>query len=215
MKKGWLLYSKSRGFYLSDEPGQFAAITTQKIAGRLDCHSGKRASPKNRIFLRYLDDMPEGFRPCKICKPEVLRVGDRLHHLEARGRSLVSVPHVSLWVLGIVRENDTYEPRRWYAAMNWERETEGRHLHGQLTMSDTHLYHRALSLALKEGKRLNLPVVKQALLDIVVLWLPPRESTDEEKELVRVLQTGEVANIYGYKPIEFESSGFGSDEELE
>jgi len=41
-------------------------------------------------------------------------------------------------------------------------------------MSDNYRYHRALSLALKEGKRLNLPVVKQTILDIVVLWLPPR-----------------------------------------
>lgn len=204
MKKKWNLYSKDLGRYQSSEPGRFAAITTQRIAGRLDCHSGKQAKPKNRIFLRYLEDMPEGFRACKICRPEVLRVGDRLDYLEERADTLEREPHVSLWATGIVRKNDTYEPCRWYVAMNWKHRKGRRLFSGQHTLSKHHLYHKAFSLALKEGRRLNIPVIKHGLLDIVVLWLPTRRSTAEQKGLVRSFQSGEVKSIFGNGVIMYE-----------
>lgn len=191
MKKTWTLYSNKRGRYQSSKPGQFAAIITEKIAGRLDCYSGKQASPKNRIFLRYLEDMPEGYRFCKICQPEILRVGDRLDYLEARARALGFAPHVSLWALGILKDEYHYEPCRWYAALNWGQVLAGRELYAQHTLSDTFRYHKALSAAIQEGKRLGIPVVRHGVVDSVIRWLPARAPTEEQKKLVKTLQIGD------------------------
>lgn len=206
MKKKWTLYSKDWGSYQSSEPGRFAAITTQKVAGRLDCHSGKRAKPENRIFLRYLEDMPKGFRVCRICKPEVLRVGDRLDHLEERADVLEHEPHISLWATGMVRKDDTYEPCRWYVAMNWRRKARKRLFYAQQTLSKHHRYHKAFSLVLKEGRRLNIPVIKHTVVNLVVLWLPTRGSTAEQKELVASMKSGKVLSVFSNGIIEIESS---------
>ncbi len=51
-------------------PGRYAGIVTQKIFGRLDCWSGKRALKKNRVFfLTWEDAVAAGYRPCKVCRP--------------------------------------------------------------------------------------------------------------------------------------------------
>ncbi|MDP2692653.1 MAG: Ada metal-binding domain-containing protein [bacterium] len=196
MKKTYTLYSKIRGFYKSREPGNFAAITTQKIAGRLDCHSGKRAKPENRIFLEYLEDMPKGFRPCKICKPEILQVKDSLYCSEKRAIALKHKPHISLWALGILINEHTYEPRRWYVAMNWD-DTDDEWFTKQVTPSAVHRYHQAFSLSLKEGKRLNLPVIKHDIMGFVILWLPTEKSTPEQKQLVECYHDGSITSIFG------------------
>jgi len=53
--------------------GHYAGISTQKVFGRLDCWSGKRAKKQNRVFFLYWEDAVEaGYRPCKHCKPEVI-----------------------------------------------------------------------------------------------------------------------------------------------
>lgn len=215
MKKTWTLYSKERGYYQSPEPGQFAAVTTQKIAGRLDCHSGTNAKPENRIFLRYLEDVPKGFRSCKICKPELLRAGDRLDYLEKRADELQDKPHISLWATGMLKEGkDEYEPCRWYVALNWQRDADGKQLHGQHTLSKHHRYHKTFSLALKEGQRLNIPVIKHDIVDIVVLWLPTQVSTTKQEKLVKSLQSGDVVCIFGNGANEYDHSKFVSPEEL-
>jgi hypothetical protein len=175
------------GFFLSRRPGQFAAIITEGIAGRLDCHSGKRALKKNRIFLRFLDDRPHGFRLCKVCKPGRIRVGDRFGHLEPRTARLTRKPHIALWALGIVNANERYEPRRWYIALNWDEVDRKTSQFAQKNLSPTFLYHQALSRAIEKSKELNLPVVKHGVVDIVVLRLPLRKSTAAEKDLVKRL----------------------------
>lgn len=200
MKKTYTLFSRETSFYQTNYPGQFAAITTQKTVGRLDCHAEKRVNPENRIFLAYLEDMPEDFRFCKICKPEILRVGDHLGVLENRADALEYKPHVSLWALGIVGENDRYIPCRWYVAMNWKEGMKNQ-WPPQVTLSATHLYHRAFSLAIKEGKRLNLPVIKHSL-DLVILWLPGQESAPEQKKLVEDYQSGDITSIFDSRPIQ-------------
>ena len=54
----------------SSRPGAYAGIATQKIFGRLDCWSGKKALKKNRIFfLRWQDALDAGYRPCGHCHP--------------------------------------------------------------------------------------------------------------------------------------------------
>ncbi len=61
-------------------PGHYAGIKTQKVFGRLDCWSGKRALKKNRVFFLFWEDAVEaGYRPCKHCKPEVISRQDCGH----------------------------------------------------------------------------------------------------------------------------------------
>ncbi len=51
-------------------PGRYAGIRTQKIFGRLDCWSGKKARRENRVFFLFWEDAVEaGYRPCKHCRP--------------------------------------------------------------------------------------------------------------------------------------------------
>jgi hypothetical protein len=139
--------------------------------------------------------MPRGFRPCRICRPEVLRAGDRLDYLEKRARRLERRPHVSLWASGMLKPGkDEYEPCRWYAALNWSPDGE----HGaQHTLSRHHRYQKALSLAMREGRRLNLPVIKHSNTEMVIMWLPTRPSNAKQKELARSLQSGKVRSLFG------------------
>ncbi len=52
-------------------PGRYAGISTQKIFGRLDCWSGKKALAKNRVFFLFWEDAIEaGYRPCRHCRPD-------------------------------------------------------------------------------------------------------------------------------------------------
>lgn len=202
MKK-YTLFSQDRvnrgsknGLYLSSDPGQFAAITTQKIVGRLDCHSGKRALPENRIFLRHLNDKPKDFRFCKICQPQILRVGDRLDYLEKRAEALEKKPHISLWALGrTIGDGTRYDPYRWYVAMNREGRSK-EWFKNQVTLSDEHRYHRSFSLALEHGKRLNLPVIKHMVTDFVIIWLPKQKSTPEQTALVQGLWDKSITSIF-------------------
>jgi methylphosphotriester-DNA--protein-cysteine methyltransferase len=54
----------------SARPGAYAGIRTQKIFGRLDCWSGKRAYKENRVFfLTWEDAIEAGYRPCRHCRP--------------------------------------------------------------------------------------------------------------------------------------------------
>lgn len=202
MNRTWTLYSNVRGFYESTEPGCFAAITTQGIAGRLDCRSGKRALPKNRIFLRHLSDMPKGFRACQICRPEIIRVGDRLGYQERRAERLQGEPHVALWATGMLVGKDQYEPCRWYVAMNWHRRDGKQRFSAQHTLSPHTRYHKACSVALSEGRRFNLPVIKHSVIDVVALWLPTAPSTKEQRLLVKDHQRGTVLSLHSDGVIE-------------
>ncbi|MBD2753479.1 Ada metal-binding domain-containing protein [Spirosoma validum] len=41
-----------------------------KIYGRLDCRTGKRMKPENRVFFQSeTDAVTLGYRPCAICLP--------------------------------------------------------------------------------------------------------------------------------------------------
>jgi hypothetical protein len=98
--------------------------------------------------------------------------------------------------------------------MNWERDADSSHLHGQHTLSKHYRYHKAFSLALKEGKRLNLPVIKHDVSDIVILWMPMQTSTAAQEELVQSLQKGDVLCIFGNGANEYDYSKFVPPEEL-
>ncbi len=68
-EKTYKIWKKGK-IIVSSTPGKFAGIVTQKIFGRLDCWSGKRALKKNRVFFHTWEDaIASGMRPCKHCKP--------------------------------------------------------------------------------------------------------------------------------------------------
>ncbi len=55
----------------SDVPGVYAGWRPGKIFGCLNCASGRRMKPKNRVFfLTWQDAIDSGYRPCKKCRPE-------------------------------------------------------------------------------------------------------------------------------------------------
>lgn len=52
-------------------PGVYGGYRKDKIYGRLDCKSGKRTKPENRVFfLTVQDAWDAGYRACKNCKPD-------------------------------------------------------------------------------------------------------------------------------------------------
>lgn len=54
----------------SRKPGKYAGWRPGKIFGRLDCRSGMRMRPSNRVFfLTWEDAIAAGYRPCKKCRP--------------------------------------------------------------------------------------------------------------------------------------------------
>lgn len=199
-KKFWELFSKTHGPYLSSVRGNFAAVTTEKIAGRLDCHSGKRAKPKNRIFLRYLEDMPEGFRPCKICKPDVLRAGDRLSRSEKRTQRLLQRPHIAVVDDALDPETLMYDLLRWRAVLRWDHRQKKNVVSAQRSISERGKYRATLAFALTEGQRLNLPVIKYVDTDeIIVLYASKGPSTSAQKRLVNDYRDLKPSNTYPKK----------------
>ncbi|MBI3929820.1 MAG: hypothetical protein HY319_30055 [Armatimonadetes bacterium] len=55
----------------SPVPGIYGGWRKGGIYGRLDCGSGKRILPENRVFFLTLEDaVQEGYRACKCCHPE-------------------------------------------------------------------------------------------------------------------------------------------------
>ncbi len=53
---------------ISDGVIQYAGNRKLKIYGRLDCSSGKRMKPENRVFFETTEDaIQAGFRPCGNC----------------------------------------------------------------------------------------------------------------------------------------------------
>jgi len=69
MRKRWMLFSQSRGSISPTSRASLPPSRRKKLPGALIA-SGKRASPKNRIFLRYLDDMPKATVPAKSASPK-------------------------------------------------------------------------------------------------------------------------------------------------
>ena len=64
----WLLKKGRR--VPSAVPGRYAGWRVGKIFGRLDCKSGMRMKPENRVFfLAWEDAVSAGYRPCKKCRP--------------------------------------------------------------------------------------------------------------------------------------------------
>ncbi|MFA6603843.1 MAG: Ada metal-binding domain-containing protein [Patescibacteria group bacterium] len=54
----------------SRQPWRYAGWRLGKIFGRLDCASGRRMKPENRVFFLTWDDaIAAGYRPCKNCRP--------------------------------------------------------------------------------------------------------------------------------------------------
>jgi uridine phosphorylase len=51
-------------------PGRYAGHAPRKVFGTLDCRSGMRMKPGNRVFFHHLRDaLEQGYRPCKNCRP--------------------------------------------------------------------------------------------------------------------------------------------------
>ncbi|WP_461112390.1 Ada metal-binding domain-containing protein [Spirosoma jeollabukense] len=46
-----------------------------KIYGRLNCRTGRRMKPANRVFFRdETEAVAQGYRPCAVCMPKAYKV---------------------------------------------------------------------------------------------------------------------------------------------
>lgn len=65
--------------YVTDTPGRLGGHRGDKLYGRLDCPSARRAIAaggyvKNRVF--FADEttaLAAGYRPCAVCRPQAYR----------------------------------------------------------------------------------------------------------------------------------------------
>lgn len=74
LKNGETVLSRKKGNYAGWSPG--------KIFGTLECKSGMRMKPENRVFFATLEDaVKEGYRPCKNCKPLDENDFEQIKHL--------------------------------------------------------------------------------------------------------------------------------------
>ena len=73
---------KDNRILMSNTRGKYAGHKGYKIFGTLDCKSGMRMSPSNRVFFLELEDaVTQGYRPCRNCKPMDEKDFERVKHL--------------------------------------------------------------------------------------------------------------------------------------
>lgn len=174
----------------TDVPGKYAGSRNTKIFGRLDCPIGKtKMHAKNRVFFRDWEDAEEaGFRPCKVCRPDKPRLGEKISCFHPA----FNVPHVALW------ETSPHPfPKkpsvRFYVALNW-RESE---CLPQADLEEWLSYRVAIERAIKWGRRLGLPVIDRFWrADNHVICVPEGEQTPEQLcELQQVVNRKDVKNM--------------------
>lgn len=123
----------------------------------------------------------------------MLKRNERIDYLNKKGEVTEREPHVSLWKSSpppsvMLPEKGYQKNQQWYVCLNWEEQNRGEKIGGQFNLSDWMFYQEAVSEAVKQGKKLNLPVIKHTVGDMVVLWAPTAKSTPEQKEIVKKLQ---------------------------
>jgi len=162
-------------------PGKYAGSRNDKIFGRLDCPSGERQlHPKNRIFFRDWEDaIKTGYRPCKVCKPEMPRLNEELSCFHPALDEL----HVAIWETGVTPYEDP--STCFYVALNWiqkdSRNDRDLASH-QINLEEGGFLHpSAITRALMWGERLGLFVIDHSLLpDDLVRYVPANPASPKQ-----------------------------------
>lgn len=197
-KKGWkvILFDGEtvEGYF---RPGKYAGSRYEKIFGRLDCPSGKqKMKPENRVFFADWEHAIEaGYRPCKVCKPDVIRVGDRLSCFHPAMKE----PHVAIF-----STNPRPYPDKpmvcFYVALNWEEECNepGMACSAQLNLETWYPYPTAIKKAIKWGEKLGLPVIENGIIDETVHYVPEQDQAKEQIQKIEELMGAEEAIALTY-----------------
>ena len=180
--------------YITLIPGRYAGNITHKIFGRLDCESGKRMKKENRVFFASWEDaLAAGYRPCKNCQP---RYSDKYPPIEDLKEALLARPHIALWKSG-PPPNRRRPGQAWYVALNWQDKNSKKGNHCQITLSNWFVYGKAREIAVRMGKKYNLPVLQHGPADFANIWIPVEKTNDidrarDRKALKELLKSKKV-----------------------
>lgn len=168
--------------------GKYAGSRGDKIFGRLDCQSGlRKLHPENRVFFPdWFEATEAGYRPCKVCRPDVVRLNEVVDVFHPVNEKL----HVALWKSG--PPPDRKKPSvAWYVAMNWV--PSGARI-AQKTLNEKWFpYPTAAREALEWGDRLGLVVLRHGIVSSKVLFLPTdRQTWIQRKEVARLRRASDV-----------------------
>lgn len=178
------------------KPGKYAGSKRDKIFGRLDCTSGMRLLQRqNRVFFANWDDAIEaGFRPCLVCKPHIIRTGEKIDVFHpALDRS-----HIALW-----GTNPRPYPEKpqvcFYVALNWDSAgpDQGEEVLNQVTLENWFPKPTAIKKAIAWGKKLGLPVIDCCgPVENLVLYVPDNPVSREQfQERKRVLASKKIVSL--------------------
>ena len=175
-------------------PGRYAGNTAHKIFGRLDCKSGMRMFKVNRVFFANWEDaIAAGYKQCERCKP---RYSDKYPEQEALKEALLAKPHIALWKSGPPPSRRNRQ-RAWYVCLNWQDKNSKKGTYRQITLSNSFMYGRAREIAIRLGKKCNLPVLQHGPADFANIFVPVERTNDidvaRDKQALKELQKNKKA----------------------
>lgn len=187
-KKGYTVVLNGETVNDYFRPGKYAGSRKEKVFGRLDCSSGKKLmKAENRIFFAGWEDAIEaGYRPCKICKPDIIRLGDKLSCFH---------PALDLTHVAIFSTNPRPYPKKpmvcFYVTLKWAEETDesGVEMVAQSDLETWFPYPTAIKKAIKWGEKLGLPVIEHGIIDETVHYVSDKPPNKEQ-----LIQTEEIQN---------------------
>ncbi len=180
---------KKDGYFSTMIPGRYAGNLAHHIFGRLDCKSGLRMKKESRVFFaNYEDAIAAGYAECLNCNPTP---SDKYPELEAVKEALLAKPHIALWKLG------RKQRRVWTVCLNWQDKNSKQGNYRQVTLSNSIMYARAREIAIREGRKYNLPVMQHGPADFANIWIPTERTNQidiarDRKALKELLQSKKV-----------------------
>lgn len=163
-------------FITTERPGAYAASRNTRVFGRLTCPSGKqKMKPANRVFLAdWWDAVEQGFRPCKVCRPDRPLTGESL----PMGHPASQRYHVALWSSN-PRPYPTKPQCCFYAALHWETRGPGRGARTghQVSLNEWTPYPQAARRAVIWAKKFGIPAIAFHGGTERVLWAPDGPAT--------------------------------------
>lgn len=99
---------------------------------------------------------------------------ERIDYLSKSYDKLEKRPHIAVW-------QTSGEANHWYVSLDWQEKNKASEtLHCQNHLTDWVPHQRAISVAMEQGRRLNLPVIKHCTVEVVLLSKPQESSTTEQ-----------------------------------
>lgn len=125
-----------------------------------------------------------------------LQKGELFGYTDRRAEKVCKKPHISLWRTNppphkFYPDKGYKKNQDWYVSLDWEQVSDIHILHFQVDIFDWMFYNETRKKAIEEGKKYNIPVIKHMLCQMVVIWAPTEETTEEQKNLLKEFQKGD------------------------